>query len=160
MDVVEEPWRAKAKCAGHPDPELWYPHRGSLYQAARAKAICRKCEVREDCLTVALTRDEDGIWGGLDEMERYRMRTTWRRRSQGERRKYILACLDEWMCEHVVGHRFTVEDMCAEYHIPRETLVYFVAREASKGERFANVGLSRTRDGRRIMTYQIVGGPR
>ena len=38
---------------------------------ARAKAICRTCIVREDCLAYALEIAEPhGIWGGLSEIER------------------------------------------------------------------------------------------
>lgn len=36
-----------------------------------AKIVCRKCPVREECLTYALdTRQEWGIWGGLTSAER------------------------------------------------------------------------------------------
>jgi WhiB family redox-sensing transcriptional regulator len=36
-----------------------------------AKAICRSCCVREDCLEYALRiREPHGIWGGLNETER------------------------------------------------------------------------------------------
>lgn len=37
----------------------------------RAKAICRVCPVREECLETALAIKEPyGIWGGLTEQER------------------------------------------------------------------------------------------
>jgi WhiB family redox-sensing transcriptional regulator len=38
---------------------------------ARAKAICRSCPVRKECLDYALRiREQHGIWGGLNETER------------------------------------------------------------------------------------------
>ncbi|MES8969273.1 WhiB family transcriptional regulator, partial [Cutibacterium acnes] len=37
--------------------------------------ICESCEVRQECLEYALANDERfGIWGGLSEMERRRLR--------------------------------------------------------------------------------------
>ncbi len=40
-----------------------------------AKTICRACVVQEKCLSYALTTREDhGIWGGLTEIERRRVR--------------------------------------------------------------------------------------
>lgn len=41
----------------------------------RAKAICRTCTVRDECLRFALdTSQEYGIWGGTDEKDRQRIR--------------------------------------------------------------------------------------
>ncbi|MDX6335165.1 MAG: WhiB family transcriptional regulator, redox-sensing transcriptional regulator, partial [Streptosporangiaceae bacterium] len=40
-----------------------------------AKKVCRGCEVRVECLEYALEHDERfGIWGGLSERERRRMK--------------------------------------------------------------------------------------
>lgn len=40
-----------------------------------AKKICESCEVRSECLQYALENDERfGIWGGLSERERRRLR--------------------------------------------------------------------------------------
>ena len=40
-----------------------------------AKEVCRGCEVRHDCLEFALQNGEKfGIWGGLSERERRRIR--------------------------------------------------------------------------------------
>jgi WhiB family redox-sensing transcriptional regulator len=37
----------------------------------RAKALCQACAVRAECLAHALRiRDQHGIWGGLNEIER------------------------------------------------------------------------------------------
>ncbi|MFF1284343.1 WhiB family transcriptional regulator [Streptomyces sp. NPDC058299] len=40
-------------------------------QAERAKLVCRRCPVRDDCLQFALATGQDsGVWGGLTEDER------------------------------------------------------------------------------------------
>lgn len=56
------------------DPELFFgesPGNNSL----EAKAVCGRCEVREQCLEWALeTRQEDGIWGGKGPKQRRRIR--------------------------------------------------------------------------------------
>lgn len=66
-------WRHRALCR-HEDPELFFPI-GSTGPAERqteeAKAVCRRCAVRSDCLNSALDNGEDaGVWGGLSEDER------------------------------------------------------------------------------------------
>jgi WhiB family transcriptional regulator, redox-sensing transcriptional regulator len=63
-----QPWAAQALCA-QIDPEAWFPDKGGSTRAA--KALCRNCEVREECLAWALAHHERyGIWGGLSERER------------------------------------------------------------------------------------------
>ncbi|MBV9314682.1 MAG: WhiB family transcriptional regulator [Pseudonocardia sp.] len=66
-------WRDGAACVTK-DPELFFSvgTRGpALLQLAEAKAVCRGCPVRADCLTWALdTGQDDGAWGGLSEDER------------------------------------------------------------------------------------------
>ena len=69
----------KPACLSH-DPELWFPGDGSVgrFRAEQAKDICRtECpaRVRVACLKEALDDDtSDGIWGGLDEKERKKLR--------------------------------------------------------------------------------------
>ena len=66
-------WRDFASCADAADPDLWFPIVDSPAfdtQTARAKAICRGCLVRADCLAWALKRLPHGIAGGLTEHER------------------------------------------------------------------------------------------
>ena len=66
-------WRDAAACLGE-DPELFYPvgNRGpARLQVEEAKAVCKRCEVIDDCLKWALnTGEEIGVWGGLSEDER------------------------------------------------------------------------------------------
>lgn len=67
-------WRDAAACLEE-DPELFFPVGTSdpaVMQAEEAKAVCRRCPVVEACLQWALeTRQDSGIWGGLDELERH-----------------------------------------------------------------------------------------
>ena len=53
--------------------EAFFPEKGG--STREAKRICESCEVRQECLEYALANDERfGIWGGLSEMERRRLR--------------------------------------------------------------------------------------
>lgn len=72
--VTAEDWRDRANCLGC-DPELFFTERGDNYTVNAAKAICRACVVRQECLDFALAHGEKwGIWGGLSEKERRRVR--------------------------------------------------------------------------------------
>lgn len=74
------------RCAGHPDPELWF---GQNWRGAKIE--CGKCPLRDACLQAALdfeTTDylrrlanedgrgtavlTDGVWGGQNAAERKR----------------------------------------------------------------------------------------
>ncbi len=78
-------WFDQARCMGM-DIEVFYgeeedqqergSHRPYLLPAevAQAKAMCRDCPVREQCLEYALDNDErHGIWGGLTTKERRKL---------------------------------------------------------------------------------------
>jgi len=65
-------WQADALCA-QTDPEAFFPEKGG--STRDAKRICDGCEVRSECLEYALANDERfGIWGGLSERERRKLR--------------------------------------------------------------------------------------
>ena len=65
-------WQERALCA-QTDPEAFFPEKGG--STREAKRICSGCEVRAECLEYALAHDERfGIWGGLSERERRRLR--------------------------------------------------------------------------------------
>jgi WhiB family redox-sensing transcriptional regulator len=65
-------WQADALCA-QTDPEAFFPEKGG--STRDAKKICASCEVRAQCLEYALKNDERfGIWGGLSERERRKLR--------------------------------------------------------------------------------------
>lgn len=69
-------WWARAACASA-DPELFFPISYSgpaLRQVARAKAICARCPIRQECLRYALDAGSiQGVWGGMTEGERQRL---------------------------------------------------------------------------------------
>jgi WhiB family transcriptional regulator, redox-sensing transcriptional regulator len=71
--MPEEPsWQERALCA-QTDPEAFFPEKGG--STREAKRICTTCEVRAECLEYALEHDERfGIWGGLSERERRRLK--------------------------------------------------------------------------------------
>ncbi|MGH3450295.1 MAG: WhiB family transcriptional regulator [Haloechinothrix sp.] len=73
FDVAEEQeWQDRALCA-QTDPEAFFPEKGG--STREAKRICHGCEVRSECLEYALAHDERfGIWGGLSERERRRLK--------------------------------------------------------------------------------------
>jgi len=65
-------WQDRALCA-QTDPEAFFPEKGG--STREAKKVCRGCEVRAECLEYALEHDERfGIWGGLSERERRRLK--------------------------------------------------------------------------------------
>jgi WhiB family transcriptional regulator, redox-sensing transcriptional regulator len=71
-DSAERRWQERANCLGV-DPDLFFPERGA--STREAKGVCGGCEVRLDCLEYALCNGEKfGIWGGLSERERRRLR--------------------------------------------------------------------------------------
>jgi WhiB family redox-sensing transcriptional regulator len=68
----QQDWQERALCA-QTDPEAFFPEKGG--STREAKRICAGCEVRAECLEYALTFDERfGIWGGLSERERRRLK--------------------------------------------------------------------------------------
>jgi len=70
--IEKEIWYTKANCAGV-DPDLFFPERGASVR--EAKAVCNACAVREECLEYALkTGERFGIWGGMSERERRKLR--------------------------------------------------------------------------------------
>ncbi|MGW3468626.1 WhiB family transcriptional regulator [Saccharopolyspora spinosa] len=68
----EQEWQERALCA-QTDPEAFFPEKGG--STREAKRICAGCEVRSECLEYALQHDERfGIWGGLSERERRKLK--------------------------------------------------------------------------------------
>ena len=74
-DITDEGglgWQASALCA-QTDPESFFPEKGG--STREAKKVCQSCDVRAECLDYALGHDERfGIWGGLSERERRRLK--------------------------------------------------------------------------------------
>jgi WhiB family redox-sensing transcriptional regulator len=62
-ESIELSWQERALCA-QTDPEAFFPEK-----------VCLSCDVRSECLEYALAHDERfGIWGGLSERERRRLK--------------------------------------------------------------------------------------
>jgi hypothetical protein len=80
MLADREPWMAEGACRGLAETlggrerdRLFYPTRGE--PTKRAEAMCADCPVRQECLDFALRNGMHfGIWGGMSESERQRMR--------------------------------------------------------------------------------------
>ena len=71
-EETEESWQERALCA-QTDPEAFFPEKGG--STREAKKVCVSCEVRAECLEYALSNDERfGIWGGLSERERRKLK--------------------------------------------------------------------------------------
>ncbi|NDB19145.1 MAG: WhiB family transcriptional regulator [Actinobacteria bacterium] len=65
-------WQAEALCS-QTDPEAFFPEKGG--STREAKRVCTACQVRVECLEYALAHDERfGIWGGMSERERRRLK--------------------------------------------------------------------------------------
>ena len=71
-------WLERAACRDQ-DPELFFPERGQQAKAQAAKQVCAGCQVKADCLDLAVksaaSRGEDhGIFGGTKPHERTGLR--------------------------------------------------------------------------------------
>jgi WhiB family redox-sensing transcriptional regulator len=76
VQQIDDLWQVRAACRG-PNTAIFFPpshfERKDERETreVRAKAICRTCTVRRQCLDYAIrTREPHGIWGGLNEVER------------------------------------------------------------------------------------------
>ena len=66
------PWIYGAPCGE--DPDMWFPKYAA--DSGPAVAVCKTCPHRLPCLTWALHEDiEEGIWGGLTERQRRKLKT-------------------------------------------------------------------------------------
>ena len=74
--AATDDWRRLARCSQESAEDFFPVGEGpaARTQAQRAKRICQRCEVREECLEWALdSQIRHGVFGGLDETERLRM---------------------------------------------------------------------------------------
>ncbi|UQA95723.1 WhiB family transcriptional regulator [Streptomyces halobius] len=86
-----EHWARHAACRGAEEPDVFFPDGDVglvLLLTEEAKAYCRRCPVRSNCLTTALNRREPlGIWGGLDTDERRALVRLARERAEAAERE-------------------------------------------------------------------------
>lgn len=79
----ERLWRANAACVGLPLEIFFGPSEGD-YDPRQAKAICRGCPVRRECLDYAVSAEEvallHGVWGGKSHKERVELLNQKRRK--------------------------------------------------------------------------------
>ena len=88
-------WMSGAACT-QADPEIFFPAPGDEVGEAKAKAVCRACPARSECLAYAVVyRIEDGVWGGASEEERRAIRAVPNRRDPGEHLYLILPITEQ-----------------------------------------------------------------
>lgn len=75
-DLLNRPeWQLKAACRAPGTPDVFFPGRGEYVETREAKRICSGCPVRLECLQFALEKGiRFGIWGGVTELGRRRLR--------------------------------------------------------------------------------------
>ncbi len=64
-DQPDDAWRGAARCRDLAGTLTALFFSDEIHDIARAKAICGRCGVRDECLAAALDRREPwGVWGG------------------------------------------------------------------------------------------------
>ncbi len=78
--MLDEPvWRSLAECQGESAVYFFAPSHFERKpekdrREGAARALCRRCQVRQECLEYAMAVEEPhGIWGGLNELQRKRL---------------------------------------------------------------------------------------
>jgi WhiB family redox-sensing transcriptional regulator len=105
-------WRRSAACRDI-NLALFFPvgsTGAAIHQIAAAKSVCRECPVRLACLQYALeTHQDDGVWGGHDEVERRELRR--RRRRMANRSDFMpkISCGDIEPVSHAIPTDLTPE---------------------------------------------------
>ena len=66
-------WRKDAECLGHP-VEMWFPDVRENEDNQLALQICARCPVKTECLDYSLLHEQDGIWGGMNQTDRRKLR--------------------------------------------------------------------------------------
>ncbi len=70
--AADQDWRSASLCAKG-DPDLWFAV--GAVEHKQAKSICGRCPVQSACLQYAMSAPiTHGIWGGMTERERRRVR--------------------------------------------------------------------------------------
>lgn len=67
-------WKQAGACRGL-DAAIFHPDPTKGQSASQALAVCGECVIQKKCLNFALSAREDvGVWGGMTERERRRIR--------------------------------------------------------------------------------------
>lgn len=71
--VFDRPdWYDDAECRGYPT-NLWYPgDKQSI--SPKAKKICARCPVQNECLEHGIENEFYGVWGGMSLRQRSKIR--------------------------------------------------------------------------------------
>ena len=77
---IQDHWQDRAACRGPQVSVFFFPPLTTerrderILRESYAKAICKGCSVKSDCLDYAMSINEPhGIWGGMNEIERRRL---------------------------------------------------------------------------------------
>jgi WhiB family redox-sensing transcriptional regulator len=86
---VKQDWELQGLCrTGGYDPDFWFPSPTEINTIKLVQRVCYRCPVIIECRTTAIARGEpNGIWGGLTELQRRRMRKAEKRRRVNEERE-------------------------------------------------------------------------
>lgn len=73
---VSEDWELEGLCrTGGYEPDLWFPKPTDTNMIRLVQRVCYRCPVIMECRATAVARGEpNGVWGGLTELQRRRMK--------------------------------------------------------------------------------------
>ena len=73
MEKFQDPgidWMRHRNCS-KAETNVFFSDPDKVEEVRAAKAICRECKVRKECLAFAIThREKGGVWGGMSEKDR------------------------------------------------------------------------------------------
>ena len=72
---MREPIEYEAPACAEVGGDFWFPEKGgSQTELAFARTICSSCIHRIECAEWGINKERFGVWGGLTEVERRRIR--------------------------------------------------------------------------------------
>jgi WhiB family redox-sensing transcriptional regulator len=66
-------WRQSAACRGM-NAEMFHPFSERDFRLGESRAVCAGCPVRDECGEYGIAHEEFGVYGGLSENERRKIR--------------------------------------------------------------------------------------
>ncbi|WP_171048392.1 WhiB family transcriptional regulator [Nocardia cyriacigeorgica] len=100
-------WQQLGACAGHPDPEAWFPI-SQNDTAETARDTCGSCPVRLACAQSAVAaRDTNGIWAGfrLDQADERQALRMWLIEQTGTPAQTCIECGAKFVHTGKMRHR-------------------------------------------------------